>query len=187
MPCRALPDDNVARPTMASSKTRTVELWLRCPHQVPPIVARAHKNTRDRRPTGVDSCGAAAADQHAGRLPYAFSHPDFTVGPGVSPDRALVLPLALAGCTAGQDLTVIARRSHQTPKAQLTVTLPGRGPAVNAPASPAFLRNYAPRASLTRSKKLRLFGCRVTSLPRLAANCSKRCRCSSDNFFGTTT
>jgi hypothetical protein len=42
-------------------------------------------------------------------LSNTFSHPDFTVGPGVSPDRAFVLPLALAGCTAGQDLINIAR------------------------------------------------------------------------------
>jgi hypothetical protein len=46
-----------------------------------------------------------------------FSHPDSTVGPGVSPDRALVLPLALAGCTAGQDLVAITRRPHHSPKA----------------------------------------------------------------------
>jgi hypothetical protein len=38
-----------------------------------------------------------------------FSHPDYTVGSGVPPDRAFVLPLALAGCTAGQDLITIAR------------------------------------------------------------------------------
>jgi hypothetical protein len=46
-----------------------------------------------------------------------FSHPDYTVGPGVSPDRALVLPLALAGFTAGQDSIAITRRPHHSPKA----------------------------------------------------------------------
>ena len=52
-----------------------------------------------------------------------FSHPDFTVGSGVSPDRALVLPLALAGCTAGQDLHAITRHAHQSPKAMLPLII----------------------------------------------------------------
>jgi len=52
-----------------------------------------------------------------------FSHPDYTVGPGISPDRALVLPLALAGFTAGQDLDAITRHHHQSPKALLKLTI----------------------------------------------------------------
>ena len=59
----------------------------------------------------------------------AFSHPDFTVGSGVSPDRALAIWRPLAGCTAGQDLTVITRRPHQSPKAMLSLSYRyGRNP-----------------------------------------------------------
>src|SRR6478736_6606184 len=46
----------------------------------------------------------------------AFFHPDFTVGPGVSPDHARPLLGSLAGSTAGRDLAVIARRPHRNPE-----------------------------------------------------------------------
>jgi hypothetical protein len=39
----------------------------------------------------------------------AFSHPDYTVGSGISPDRAARVIQPLAGFTAGQDLAVITR------------------------------------------------------------------------------
>ena len=39
----------------------------------------------------------------------AFSHPDFTVGSGIPPDRAAEVTQPLAGSTAGQDLAVITR------------------------------------------------------------------------------
>jgi hypothetical protein len=45
----------------------------------------------------------------------AFSHPDYTVGFGVSPNHALT---ALAGFTAGRDLGV---HPHPAPKADLFV------------------------------------------------------------------
>lgn len=35
----------------------------------------------------------------AGKLPYIFFHPDYTVGPGISPDPAF----RLAGFTAGRE------------------------------------------------------------------------------------
>src|SRR5699024_8525386 len=76
----------------------------------------------------ASSCSGAANESghsHAGTCPEyvrrarvdTFSHPDYTVGSGISPDPALVLPLALAGSTAGQDLVAITRRPHRTPKA----------------------------------------------------------------------
>ena len=101
---------------------------------VPPgisfVLRVGNKKARGRRPSGERS--GAAIEQPAGEpevmghglaaLPVridTFSHPDFTVGSGVSPDRVCVLSRPLAGSTAGQDLTVISRRSHQTPKAML--------------------------------------------------------------------
>jgi len=83
---------------------------------------RATRNPTGRRPSGRILRSGNRRPQ-SGRLLYAFSHPDFTVGSGVSPDRALVLPLALAGSTAGQDLIVITRRPHQSPKALHVCTL----------------------------------------------------------------
>jgi len=52
--------------------------------------------------------------------PRAFSHPDYTVGSGVSPDRAPMHSQGLAGCTAGRDLANITRGRTQTPKAVLS-------------------------------------------------------------------
>jgi hypothetical protein len=46
--------------------------------------------------------GAAGIERVCANL-VAFSYPDYTVGPGVSPDRA---QSALAGCTADRELGV---------------------------------------------------------------------------------
>ncbi len=185
----------------------------------PPSAPSASENLPDNEKPGAggpraEDCGAAPAIHLRGTPLYAFSHPDFTVGSGVSPDRALVLPRLLAGCTAGQDLAILTRRPHQTPKALQLVslyrlthspssplarpigqeqmlrgrTLRIRRAAELVSALPTARADQDPRkASLTRSKKPRLFGCWVTSLPRLCASCSKRSRWLSDSFFGTTT
>jgi hypothetical protein len=59
-------------------------------------------------------CGQFEAWRQANRpgTGETFFHPDFTVGPGVSPDHAL-LP-ALAGFTAGRELAQSA--PHPAPK-----------------------------------------------------------------------
>jgi len=83
---------------------------------------RDTKNPGARGPRDLKSCGAAIDNYPLSgilRQLNAFSHPDFTVGPGVSPDHVCVLSRPLAGYTAGQDLTVITRRPHQSPKAML--------------------------------------------------------------------
>jgi hypothetical protein len=50
------------------------------------------------------------AHERATRRTDAFSHPDFTVGSGLSPDQ----PLArLAGFTAGQELHLAPKARHQ--------------------------------------------------------------------------
>jgi hypothetical protein len=58
----------------------------------------------------LESSGLQTRDNE-NRFIKAFYHPDYTVGPGVSPDHAL---LALAGFTAGRDLALIP---HPAPKA----------------------------------------------------------------------
>ena len=146
-------------------------------HQRPRTRHRATESPMGRRPSGWNSRSGNERPQ-CGRTLYAFSHPDFTVGSGVSPDRALVLPLALAGSTAGQDLIVIARRPHQSPKALYGFTVRNWWVFVKS-ARPRHMDGrdrYTPRASLTRSKNPRPFGCCVTSLPRLDANRSNSSR-----------
>jgi hypothetical protein len=47
----------------------------------------------------------------------AFSHPDFTVGSGISPDLHCHTVTALAGCTAGRDLAATSGSLTATLKA----------------------------------------------------------------------
>ena len=90
-------------------------------HRADPPMSRTQKN-RDRRP----SDSAAFLGKHNvwrpchHDQPHALSHPDCTVGSGISPDRARATSCARSRAfTAGQDLAAIARRPHLTPKAVL--------------------------------------------------------------------
>ena len=65
----------------------------------------------------------AAAIERANAILFAFSYPDFTVGPGVSPDPA---HSALAGCTADRELgvsTLTLPRRHAIELIELYVRL----------------------------------------------------------------
>jgi hypothetical protein len=97
-------------------------------YNITPITTLAHLQAADitptttnenaRKPEPSDGSGfifrecsyatPGAAARGVARL-SAFSHPDFTVGSGISPDPAAGILQPLAGSTAGQDLAVITR------------------------------------------------------------------------------
>jgi len=96
------------------------------------------------KPEEDDSSGRQEAPgATSARLP-AFSHPDCTVGPGITPAHA---PEALAGCTAGRDLGPAALTLPRRRGFQLANSTPvrrnhgrGGGPCVR----PATVRDWRP-------------------------------------------
>jgi hypothetical protein len=88
------------------------------PAQRRPIV-QATKNAHYGWPSGVErfqGIRKAKPDRALARY-CAFSHPDSTVGSGISPDRAAGATSRSRAFTAGRDLAVIERGLTQTPKA----------------------------------------------------------------------
>jgi hypothetical protein len=69
------------------------------------------KNPKERLPSGsYASLNSWSMTIHRSKSKRrAFSHPDFTVGSGISPDRASEYFHKLAGYTAGRELTNIER------------------------------------------------------------------------------
>jgi len=80
---------------------------------------RGDKNARNGWPSGVERFQGIRNTEPGGppARNCAFSHPDSTVGSGISPDRATGATSRSRAFTAGRDLAVIARGLTQTPKA----------------------------------------------------------------------
>jgi hypothetical protein len=94
-----------------------------------PTAQRTERARKQERPLGTLRLRAP----HAKRC--AFSHPDCTVGSGVSPDHAPAEPLPLAGSTADRELAALP--PHPAPKACKNLQLAAIVPPWPAAGSPS--------------------------------------------------
>jgi hypothetical protein len=101
----------------------------RPPMRPVPTAQRTERARKQERPLGTLRLRAP----HAKRC--AFSHPDCTVGSGVSPDHAPAEPLPLAGSTADRELAALP--PHPAPKACKNLQLAAIVPPWPAAGSPS--------------------------------------------------